>query len=58
MSLLKDILICLQHHMLIILRGVVAEAKSSSILDKLVTDSAQRDVDSVSDAYQVFCRFN
>jgi outer membrane protein assembly factor BamD len=36
------------------LRGVVAEAKSSSILDKLVTDSAQRDVDSVSDAYQYF----
>ena len=36
------------------LRGVVAEAKSSSILDKLVTDSAQRDVKSVSDAYQYF----
>jgi outer membrane protein assembly factor BamD len=36
------------------LRGVVAEAKSSSILDKLVTDSAQRDVESVSDAYQYF----
>ena len=33
------------------LKGVVAEAKSSSILDKLVTDSAQRDVDSVRDAY-------
>ncbi len=36
------------------LRGVVAEAKSSSILDKLVTDSAQRDVESVSSAYQYF----
>ncbi len=36
------------------LRGVVAEAKSSSILDKLVTDSAQRDVESVSDAYLYF----
>ena len=36
------------------LRGVVAEAKSSSILDELVTDSAQRDVESVSDAYQYF----
>ncbi len=36
------------------LKGVVAEAKSSSILDKLVTDSAQRDVESVSNAYQYF----
>ena len=36
------------------LRGVVAEAKSSSILDKLVTDSAQRDVESVSNAYRYF----
>jgi outer membrane protein assembly factor BamD len=36
------------------LRGVVAEKKSSSILDKLVTDSAQRDVESVGDAYQYF----
>jgi len=36
------------------LRGVVAEKKSSSILDKLVTDSAQRDVESVRDAYQYF----
>jgi outer membrane protein assembly factor BamD len=36
------------------LKGVVAEAKSKSILDKLVTDSAQRDVESVSDAYQYF----
>jgi outer membrane protein assembly factor BamD len=33
---------------------MVAEAKSSSILDQLVTDSAQRDVESVSDAYQYF----
>ena len=40
--------------MLIILRGVVAEDKSSSILDKFVTDSAQRDVESVSDAYHYF----
>jgi len=36
------------------LRGVVAEEKSSSILDKIVTDSAQRDVESVRDAYQYF----
>jgi outer membrane protein assembly factor BamD len=36
------------------LRGVAAEAKSSSILDKFVTDSAQRDVESVSVAYQYF----
>ncbi len=36
------------------LRGVVAEKKSSSILDKLVTDSAQRDVESVRNAYQYF----
>ena len=33
------------------LRGVIAEAKSTSILDNLITDSAQRDVKSVSDAY-------
>jgi len=33
------------------LRGVIAEAKSTSILDNLITDSAQRDVRSVSDAY-------
>ena len=39
------------------LRGVVAEAKSSSILDKLVTDSAQRDVESVSNAYKYFVDF-
>ena len=36
------------------LRGVAAEQKSSSILDKLVTDSAQRDVESVKDAYGYF----
>ena len=33
------------------LKGVIAEAKSSSILDKLVTDSAQRDVESIRNAY-------
>jgi len=33
------------------LKGVVAEAKSSSILDKLVTDSAQRDVESIRNAF-------
>lgn len=33
------------------LKGVVAEEKSSSILDNLVTDSAQRDVESVRDSY-------
>lgn len=32
------------------LRGVVAEEKSTSILDKFITDSAQRDVQSVRDA--------
>ncbi|MDC0181704.1 outer membrane protein assembly factor BamD [Candidatus Thioglobus sp.] len=36
------------------LRGVAAEKKSSSILDKLITDSAQRDVESVRDAYNYF----
>ena len=36
------------------LKGVVAEAKSSSILDKLITDSAQRDVESVRDAYSYY----
>ena len=36
------------------LKGVVAEAKSSSILDKLVTDSAQRDVKSIRDAYSYY----
>jgi len=33
------------------LKGVIAEDKSSSILDMFVTDSAQRDVQSVKDAY-------
>jgi len=33
------------------LKGFIAEDKSSSILDKFVTDSAQRDVQSVRDAY-------
>jgi len=33
------------------LKGVIAEDKSSSILDLLLTDSAQRDVQSVRDAY-------
>jgi outer membrane protein assembly factor BamD len=36
------------------LKGVIAEDKSKSILDKLVTDSAQRDVKSVSEAYSYF----
>jgi len=33
------------------LKGVIAEDKSKSILDELITDSAQRDVESVRDAY-------
>jgi len=33
------------------LKGVIAEDKSSSVLDMFVTDSAQRDVQSVRDAY-------
>jgi len=36
------------------LRGVIAEEKSSSILDEIFTDSAQRDVQSVRDAYGYF----
>jgi len=36
------------------LRGVIAEEKSVSILDKIVTNSAQRDVQSVRDAYSYF----
>jgi len=36
------------------LRGVIAEKKSSSILDEIITDSAQRDVQSVFDAYSYF----
>jgi len=36
------------------LRAVIAEEKSASILDKIITDSAQRDVQSVHDAYNYF----
>ena len=36
------------------LRGVIAEDKSSSILDEIITDNAQRDVNSVQDAYGYF----
>ena len=36
------------------LKGVVAEDKSKSILDNLVTDSAQRDVESVREAYSYY----
>ena len=36
------------------LRGVVAEEKSASMLDEILTDSAQRDVQSVRDAYSYF----
>jgi len=36
------------------LKGIVAEAKSSSILDILVTDSAQRDVDSIRESYSYY----
>ena len=36
------------------LKGVVAEDKSSSTLDNIVTDSAQRDVESVREAYSYF----
>jgi len=36
------------------LRGVVAEEKSSSMLDNIITDSAQRDVESVKEAYLYF----
>jgi len=36
------------------LRGVIAQDKSSSILDNFVTDSAQRDVESVSTAYRYY----
>jgi len=36
------------------LKGIIAEDKSSSLLDKFVTDSAQRDVSSVHDAYRFF----
>jgi len=36
------------------LRGVIAEEKSKSILDNIITDNAQRDVQSVRDAYQYY----
>ena len=36
------------------LRGVIAEEKSASMLDEIFTDSAQRDVQSVHDAYSYF----
>ena len=36
------------------LRGIIAEEKSASILDEVITDSAQRDVQSVRDAYSYF----
>ena len=36
------------------LRGIVAEEKSSSFLDQIVTDNAQRDVQSIRDAYNYF----
>jgi len=36
------------------LRGIIAEEKSSSILDEVITDRAQRDVQSVRDAYSYF----
>ena len=36
------------------LRGIIAEEKSSSILDEIITDSAQRDVKSVREAYSYF----
>lgn len=36
------------------LKGVIAESKSNSILDNLITDTAQRDVGSVKDAYKYF----
>ena len=36
------------------LRGVIAEEKSASILDEIITDSAKRDVQSVHDSYSYF----
>jgi outer membrane protein assembly factor BamD len=36
------------------LKGIVAEDKSKSILDNILTDSAQRDVNSVRQAYSFF----
>jgi len=36
------------------LRGVISESKSKSILDKFITDSAQRDTSSVKDAFNFY----
>lgn len=36
------------------LRGVIAEERSSSLLDNLITDIAQRDVLTISDAYKYY----
>lgn len=36
------------------LRGVISQDKSRSILDEYITDSAQRDVDSVRDAFNYY----
>jgi outer membrane protein assembly factor BamD len=36
------------------LRGIISEAKSRSILDEYITDNAQRDVDSVRDAFNYY----
>ena len=38
----------------IILEVIIAEDKSTSILDDIITESAQRDVQSVRDAYDYF----
>ena len=36
------------------LRGIVAEEKSSSILDEIITDVAQRDVEGIREAYSYY----
>ena len=36
------------------LRGIIAEEKSASILDEIITDIAQRDIQSVREAYNYF----
>ena len=36
------------------LRGVIAEEKSASILDEIVTDIAQRDIEGISQAYDYY----
>jgi outer membrane protein assembly factor BamD len=36
------------------LRGLVAESKSNSILDDIITDSSQRDVESIKEAYSYY----